>query len=220
MRRTLAFLSLCTLAHAAEVAEVSVKDPPGKRYVEPILRPFHVERRIVGPAQLTNSPRLEQLVRGGNLYLSVRDVIALALENNLDIAIQRYGPYLQREVLRRAEGGAPLRNVGVPIFTGPQSVSLAGVSVNAVGLSDTGAVSSGGGVVTSIGTAPPNLDPVLIAQTQFSHVTTPLSVTALSQVPALITNGQLFVLAYSQSFATGTSAQLTFVTSRTSSNSP
>ena len=220
MRRTLVFLFLWALAHAAEIAEVSVKDPPGKRYVEPILRPFHVERRIVGPAQLTNSPRLEQLVRGGSLYLSVRDVIALALENNLDIAIQRYGPYLQREVLRRAEGGAPLRNVGVPIFSGPQSVSLAGVNVNAVGLSDTGAVSSGAGVVTSIGTAPPNLDPVLIAQTQFSHVTTPLSVTALSRVSSLISNGQTFVLGYAQSFPTGTSAQLTFVSSRSSVNSP
>jgi len=220
MRRTLVFLFLWALAHAAEIAEVSVKDPPGKRYVEPILRPFHVERRIVGPAQLTNSPRLEQLVRGGSLYLSVRDVIALALENNLDIAIQRYGPYLQREVLRRAEGGAPLRNVGVPIFSGPQSVSLAGVNVNAVGLSDTGAVTSGAGVVTSIGTAPPNLDPVLIAQTQFSHVTTPLSVTALSRVSSLISNGQTFVLGYAQSFPTGTSAQLTFVSSRSSVNSP
>ncbi|HYK58342.1 MAG TPA: TolC family protein [Bryobacteraceae bacterium] len=220
MRRTLVFLFLWALAHAAEIAEVSVKDPPGKRYVEPILRPFHVERRIVGPAQLTNSPRLEQLVRGGSLYLSVRDVIALALENNLDIAIQRYGPYLQREVLRRAEGGAPLRNVGVPIFSGPQSVSLAGVNVNAVGLSDTGAVTSGAGVVTSIGTAPPNLDPVLIAQTQFSHVTTPLSVTALSRVSSLISNGQTFVLGYAQSFPTGTSAQLTFVSSHSSVNSP
>ena len=51
------------------------------------------------------------LVRSGNLYLSVQDVIALVLENNLDIAVQRYSPFLAREVLRRAEGGAILRNV-------------------------------------------------------------------------------------------------------------
>jgi outer membrane protein TolC len=217
MFRFLAFLTLCALAPAAEI---SVQDPPGKRYVEPVLRPFHIERRIVGPAQLADSPRLEMLVRGGNLYLSVRDVIALALENNLDIAIQRYGPYLQREVLRRAEGGAPLRNVGVSIFAGPQSVSLAGVSVNAVGLSDTGAISSGGGIVTSIGTAPPSLDPTVYAIGQFSHVTTPLSVTALSLVPSLVTNGQFFQLGYAQSFPTGTTAQLNFISARTSLNSP
>src|SRR5215472_11844302 len=142
------------IAAIAQAAEISVEEPQPKRFVGPLLRPFHVGRRSVGQAQLTDSPRLEQLIRGGNLYLSARDVIALALENNIDIAIQRFGPYLQQEILRRAEGGAPLRNVGVNILPGPQSVSLAGVSVNAVGLSDSGAVSSGGGIVTAIGTAP------------------------------------------------------------------
>jgi outer membrane protein TolC len=203
-----------------KAAEISVEEPPPKRLVGPLLRPFHVERRIVGPAQLTDSPRLEQLTRGGNLYLSVRDVIALALENNIDIAIQRYGPFLQQEVLRRAEGGAPLRNVGVNILPGPQSVSLAGVSINPVGLSDTGAVSSGGGIVTAIGTAPPSLDPNLFAGVSFSHVTTPLSVTALSLVPSLVTDSKLFQIGYSQSFVTGTFGQLTFYSNNTSLNSP
>src|SRR5438477_12998293 len=46
----------------------------------------------VAPVDLSNSPRLENLIRAGNLYLSLQDVIALALENNLDIAIARYGP--------------------------------------------------------------------------------------------------------------------------------
>ncbi|HLH41385.1 MAG TPA: TolC family protein [Bryobacteraceae bacterium] len=220
MLRNLALLSLCVLASAAALPEVSVQDPPGKPFVGSLLRPFHVERRIVAPPRLSDSPRLEQLVRGGNLYLSVRDVIALALENNLDIAIQRYGPYLQREILRRAQGGAPLRNVGIPIFTPPQSVSLAGVSVNAAGLADAGAFSSGGGVVTSIGTAPLSLDPVFYAYASFSHLTTPLSVTALSGVPSLVTSGQLFQMGYSQSFPTGTTAQLNFLSSRNSVNSP
>ena len=85
------------------------KPQPPPKYFGPILKPFHLERRVVAPAELTNSPRLESLVRGGNLYLSVQDVIALALENNLDIAVQRYSPFLAREVLRRAEGGGFLR---------------------------------------------------------------------------------------------------------------
>ena len=84
-----------------------------------LLKPFHLERRVVAPAKLTNSPRLESLVRGGNLYLSVQDVIALALENNLDIAVQRYSPFLAREVLRRAEGGGFLRQVDTPVAAGP-----------------------------------------------------------------------------------------------------
>ncbi len=118
--------------------------------VGPILRPFHVERRIVSPAKLTNTARLESLIRGGNLYLSVQDVIALALENNVDIAIQRYGPYLAREVLRRAQGGGFLRDIGQPVNPAPTSVSLEGVNVNSVGLPEGGSgIGSGSGIVIS-----------------------------------------------------------------------
>src|ERR1700728_791287 len=61
--------------------------------------------RNVPPINLANSDRIEAVVRGGNLYLSAQDVIALALENNLDIEIQRYTPLLQREVTLRAHVG-------------------------------------------------------------------------------------------------------------------
>jgi len=43
----------------------------------------------VAPVNLTNSYRLESLIRAGNLYLSLQDAIALVLENNLDVEIQR-----------------------------------------------------------------------------------------------------------------------------------
>src|ERR1700751_5757829 len=52
--------------------------------------------RTVPPINLANSNRLSALIRGGNLYLSAEDVIALGLENNLDIEIQRYGPLLNK----------------------------------------------------------------------------------------------------------------------------
>ena len=117
---------------------------------------------------LSNTPRLEGLVRSGNLYLSVQDVIAVALENNLDIAIQRYAPVLAAEVLRRAQSGQALRSVGQKISPGPVSVSLAGVTSGVVGLPDTGSgVSSGGGLVSSIGTIPALLDPFLFRAGKF-----------------------------------------------------
>jgi hypothetical protein len=90
----------------AVTPEVAIEQPKPIPFVGPLLRPFHFEHRMVSGPTLSNSPRLESLVRAGNLYLSVDDVIALVLENNVDLAIQRYGPYLAREVLRRAEGGA------------------------------------------------------------------------------------------------------------------
>lgn len=46
--------------------------------------------QYVPPIDITNSTRIEQLVRAGNLYLSIQDTIALALENNIGLEIQRY----------------------------------------------------------------------------------------------------------------------------------
>src|SRR5689334_23990334 len=52
---------------------------------------------------LNDTPRIEALMRAGNLYLSLQDAIALALENNLDIAIQRYAPMLADTSVQMAE---------------------------------------------------------------------------------------------------------------------
>src|SRR5258708_25014714 len=38
-----------------------------------------------------DSSRVQGLIRAGQLYLSLQDAIALALENNLDLELQRYG---------------------------------------------------------------------------------------------------------------------------------
>lgn len=208
------------LLPAVEPSEVSIETPARMRFVGPIVQPFHLERRIVAPVRLTNTPRLESLVRGGNLYLSVQDVIALVLENNLDIAIQRYGPPLAREVLRRAEGGGFLRGVDTAVTPGPVSVSLAGVSVNTNGLSGGAGVTSGGGIVIQIGPTPPNLDPYLFGYGNFAHLTTPLSNTILSQTTALTNDLRQFQVGFGKQFLTGTQAQLTYSSSRNRVNSP
>lgn len=200
--------------------EVTISEPEPPPVVGRFLRPFHLERRIVSPVRLSDTPRLESLVRGGNLYLSVHDVIALVLENNIDIAIQRYGPLLAREVLRRAEGGGFLRSVGTPITPGPVSVSLAGVNVNTAGIAETSGVGSGGGIVIQIGPTPPNLDPYLFAYAQFGHTTTPLSNTVLSQTTALTNDARFYQVGYGQAFLTGTQYQLTYSSNHSKVNSP
>ena len=195
----------------AQSSEVSIESPKPPPVVGHVLAPFHLEKRVVPPARLNNSPRLESLVRAGNLYLSVQDVIALVLENNLDIAVQRYSPLLAREVVRRTEGGGFLRQVDTPIFAGPTSVSTAGVSVNANGLGGGAGLGSGGGVVSQIGPVPPNLDPNLFTSVQAGHLTTPLTNQSLNQTSVLTNDYRQFVFQYSQQFITGTNAQLTFV---------
>jgi outer membrane protein len=222
--RTILQTFLCAAALspilAAQSSEVTVASPPPPRYVGPILKPFHLEKRVVAPARLTNSARLEGLVRGGNLYLTVEDVIALALENNLDIAVQRYSPFLAREMLRRAEGGGLLRQVDTAIVAGPTSVSTAGVSTNGNGLAGGAGLGGGGGLVTSVGPGIPNLDPVLFMNSQVGHFTTPQTNTTLNQTTALTQGYRSFSAGYSQQWVTGTSAQFSFFTSRSMLNSP
>src|SRR6266403_1946909 len=43
---------------------------------------------------LTNSPRIDQMIQEGKLNLSLQDAVELALQNNLDIIVQRYNPWL------------------------------------------------------------------------------------------------------------------------------
>lgn len=210
-----------SLACLAQAQEVTIQEPKQLPVVGPLLKPFHIQRRIIGPALLTNTPRLESLVRSGNLYLSVQDVIALTLENNLDIAIQRYAPPLAREGLRRTQAGQPLRTLGQPIANGPQSVSLAGVTSGAVGLPDTGSgVSSGSGLVISLGTQPPSLDPIIFANANFQHQTSPEDNLSVVGVSALVTGSQAYNFGYFQSFLTGGFAQMYFAAQRYSVNSP
>jgi outer membrane protein TolC len=202
----------------AQSSEVSITNPKEPKMIGPLLRPFHLEKRQVSPPKLTNTPRLESLVRGGNLYLSVEDVIALTLENNLDIAVQRYGPFLAREVLRRAEGGGILRGVDTPVAAGPTSVSTAGISSNATGLG-AGSLTAGGSVITSVGPNPPNLDPNIFIQVGAGHTTTPQTNTVLTGTTSFTNTYRNFATGYSQSFITGTNVNFTFYNNRSFVNS-
>jgi outer membrane protein len=211
-------LALAPSSLYAQSSEVSIETPP-PGFVGRMLRPFHLEKRVVPAAKLSNTPRLEQLVRSGNLYLSAADVIALALENNLDIAIQRYGPFLSREVLMRAEAGGLLRATDMPVAAGPTSVSTAGVSTASSGLAGGAGIGSVGGIVTGIGPNPPNLDPTFYAQVQIAHTTTPLTNTQLNATTTLVNSSRYVALQYSQSWITGTYAQLSFYEGRSYLNS-
>ena len=65
------------------------------------MRPYFAPE--VPPARLANSGRLSELVRAGNLYLTVQDAIALALENNVDIEVARYNPLVATWNVTRAK---------------------------------------------------------------------------------------------------------------------
>src|SRR4051794_32992110 len=166
--------------------------------------------RVVPPVNLANTSRLESLIKAGNLYLTAQDVVALVLENNIDIEVQRYAPLLAREILRRAQGGGLLRNVGQGVAAGPTSVSPAGVSINTNGapvVSGTGVNSS---VLTQLGPTIPSLDPSLSVFAQFQHQTIPQSNTLLSGTQSLVIGTRTFQASYSQATDFGLTGTMSF----------
>ncbi|HEX4275662.1 MAG TPA: TolC family protein [Bryobacteraceae bacterium] len=178
--------------------------------------------RYIPPISLANSSRLDSLIRSGNLYLSAQDVIALALENNIDIEVQRYGPLLAREVLRRAEGGGLLRNVGQGVAAGPTSVSLTGVSVNTNGAPGNGGgtgVNSGGGILTQLGPNIASFDPTVSFLANFQHATSPQSNIVITNTTELITDSRSYQASLSQNWTFGLSATLTYASTHTFTNS-
>jgi outer membrane protein len=219
--RTVFTLLAFALTAFSQSAELTISMPKPVPLVGPILRPFHLERRVFSPANLTNTPRLESLVRGGNLYLSVRDVIALTLENNLDIAIQRYGPFMAQEVLRRAKGGGVLRSdINTDIIAGPQSVSTTGVSSNGSGLATGAGVGATAQFTVGYGPTPPSLDPSIVANVQVGHYTTPETNLVALGTTAFTQDQLSLYFSYSQQFITGTAIQSYYSSTRTNLNSP
>ena len=212
------FVPLLLAAVASAQSEINVQPAAGR--LGWVTRPYEAPQ--VPEIRLANSPRLNELIRAGNLYLTAQDVVALAIENNIDVEVQRYGPLLSQQVLKRAEGGGALRSVGLGVAPGPQSVSLEGVSVNGSGgvaLSGGNGVSSGGGIVTQLGPNIPSLDPSLFALATYQHASIPQSNTFLTGTDALIQSTRSFQVQYAQNWDFGMTAQLTYASSRFNVNS-
>jgi outer membrane protein len=207
------------LLSSSALAQNAVRIEPAKGGFGWLSHPY--QPRTVPPINLANSSRLESLVRAGNLYLSAQDVVALAIENNIDVEVQRYGPLLAREVLKRAQSGGALRSVGFGVAPGPQSVSLQGVSVNSSGaVSAAGSgVGSGGGIVTQLGPPIPSLDPTITAFANFQHSTSPFSNTVLTGTTAFIQDTRSYQGQYQQNWAFGLSAQMSYSSTYTKVNS-
>src|ERR1051326_854706 len=100
-------LCLSLLFSSSVAAQSEVRIDPPKGGLGWLTHPY--QPRSVPPITLATSPAWGARERAGNLYLSAQDVVALAIENNIDVEVQRYAPLLAREVLKRAQAGGTLR---------------------------------------------------------------------------------------------------------------
>jgi outer membrane protein TolC len=164
------------------------------------------------------------LIRGGKLYLTVQDAIALAIENNIDLEIDRYGPLTAEWNLKRQEAGGPLRGVTTQNIAQNEVTSGQGVlgSEQSTGLLQTNGGSGGGsgGQVQQLGPITPNLDPVFQNQTAFQHFDFPQSNYTISQTNALIISRHFFNSFVQEGLLTGGTVQVTGNESYQKENAP
>ena len=183
------------------------------------LAPYRAS--TVPDVDLSNSPRLENLIREGKLYISLRDAISLAIENNLDLAYFRYNFPIAKTDILRTQSGAQANGVNTSIV---QSSTQGGFASSTGGGGGGSGFSAGaGGIVTSTlgaGTSVSSFDPYLTFQGYVDHTTTQEANTALVGTPILKTNTIEALGSYSQSFPIGTNLQVNYVGERVASNSP
>lgn len=225
MKRSLIKALSVSLLWAWAASQLHAQESPqvvAKPSVPIAIRPYLPTK--IPPVRLTNLGRLHDLIRGGKLYLTVQDTIALAIENNLDLEIDRYGPLNAEWNLKRAEAGGPLRGVTSQNIAQNEVTNGQGVlgSEQTTGLLQSGGGSSGGtgGQVQQLGPVTPNLDPDFQNATAFQHLVQPQSNLVASQTNVLAQDRHFFNSFVQEGLITGGTVQVTANESYLKENAP
>ena len=189
---------------ASTPAEATLFDYTKSHGFPNIFSPYFTTA-FVPAARLTNSERLQDFVEDGKLNLSLENVIALALENNLDIAVARYNLPIAQTDLLRAKGGGASRGVAGAYQSNTIFSAEIGASVGSGrSTGSTGAGGILGGNIPTLG-AVGCCDPTVSVFYGWDDAATPLNYTVVSGVPVEFTHSAYVSGSYSQGFLTGTS---------------
>jgi outer membrane protein len=184
--------------------------------------------RSVATPNFTNSPLIDQVIQDGKMYLSMNDAVALALENNLDIAIQRYNLIMADTDILRTASGSPALGVNTGLVQGTPggqgstaTSSTVGGGAGGTTIGAGGAAAGAAGIVASTqgeGAPIDNFDPVLTGTGEEQHAISPTTnifagATALNQATTTAN------LLYTQGFPTGTLMTVGYNNTRISTNS-
>ncbi len=232
LRRTCGEISRLTsaLVLVAALCSAQVQTPAELRMPQSHnpLGPY-MSDQVPAPV-LTNSQRLDRLIRDGKLYLSLKDAIDLALENNLDLAIARYNlPIADTDVLR-TKAGASFRGVNTGVVQGTPGGGVGGFGSGAPGAGAGGTTGGAGGAgagasglvqsTLGVGTPVSSYDPQLNVNGSVEHLTLPQSNLQIYGVPSLKLNTTQVNANFSQAFSSGTSVAFEFTNNRQTTNSP
>lgn len=159
-------------------------------------KPIQIDEPIVG-----NSPRVDQLIHDGKLQITLQDAVELALENSLDIAVARYNPWIaDTDILRTKSGGQGRGTPGADFPTSQAAIDPFNTF--------------------------PSYDPIISATTSIDSRTTAINNPFLSgtgvgtnTLQGLHSHASIFDVAYQQSFTPGTTVNVGWNNTRSSSTS-
>src|SRR5229473_174277 len=212
---------------AAETERVGTLNytKPVSHFPNPIA-PY--QPRHLPPPNLSNTGRIDQFLRDGKLYLALDDAIALALENNLDIAIARYTLNIADTDILRARAGATILGTPVGLVLNTPGGGVGGIGAQsgaATGGTSLGAGGLGAGtnglVSSTLGFGPllTSFDPVLSGTLQEDKNTSKSS-SLFSGVPFIDQNTYTSDFSYQQGFQWGTNMLVGFNNTHVTTNSP
>lgn len=223
LRQVLAAV-LCYTCWLSCAFSQSVSIDPVRPQAPILWRPYLAP--AVPPARMANSSRLKDLIRGGSLYLTVQDAIALVLENNLDIEVSRYNPIISAWQVERAQAGGALPGV-------PNSASQAGSVASGQGVQGSeaaaGVINTGGNSATrqtsnasisQVGPVAQTLDPTFQQSTIFSHTSVPQFNATLSLTSVLISSTHVYSGSLQEGFLSGGSATISYSDHYLKENAP
>lgn len=176
--------------------------------------------------RLTNTERLNGLLRDGKIYLSLADAVTLALENNYDIAIARINLDIADTDILRTKSGQLFRGVSTGLVTGTLGGSTTTITGGGGPGGTSGGTSGGGtgvnGIVSTTnggGPLPYNYDPVLTGNIQYEAAQTQQTTTFITGTNTLNNDTSNYNFGYLQGFSTGSQLSVTFDNTRQTTNS-
>jgi outer membrane protein TolC len=142
----------------------------------------------------TNTPKLEQMIHDGKLELTLQDAVELALANNMDIVVARYNPWFADTDILKTESGGTGR--------GTAGASFPFSTANIPFLS---------------------FDPLITGTVLFDQIAVPvnnpfLAGTGTTGVGAVSAHTAEYNFAVSQGFSSGTTVNLAWDNTRSSSS--
>jgi outer membrane protein len=192
----------------------------GPRWFPNILSPYKQQR--TPPPDLMNSKTLSDIIHDGKIELSLQQLAAVVIENNLTLAVDRYNNYFAQADLLRTKSGQAARGVDSAGALVPDALFSSAIGAGLGGGGGQGGSVSGVGGITGSSrslTVQPRggFDPTLSFDLSWDRTASPLNTLVVAGSPAVTTNTTSFTFGWQQAFTTGTSFSVDIANQRQSS---